>query len=410
VPHADRARLAHDLDALAAIGRNEGGGIDREAYTPAHAEAQEFLLARAREAGLTASIDAIGNVFARTDGEGPVVLTGSHLDTVPNGGAFDGAVGVIGALEAVRVIVASGRRLRRGIEIVGFAEEEGRFTGLLGSGVMMGVVAVDRIITLRDMHAVTFADALKSVGLDATRIDSARREPREIAAFVELHVEQGPVLHARDIPIGIVTAIAGTYRLVVQLRGRADHAGATPMDARRDPILAAAAIIRGVRDVVVASDRPTARGTVGIVEARPGVSSVVAETVRLVVDIRDVDAGERQRLVDGVLDVVRAACAPERIDWATENPMAAPPGPTDESVRSAIAAACDRVGVPYLELPSGASHDAQNLASHVPTGMIFVPSRDGRSHSPAEHSDIEDIARGVDVLIETLVTLASAQA
>lgn len=407
IPAANRERIARDFDTLARIGRSEAGGLDREAFSVAHLEAQSFLLERAREAGLDGRLDAIGNVFARTaKGDGPVVLTGSHLDSVPRGGSYDGAVGVIGALEALRTIVENDTPIARPLELVGFAEEEGRFTGLLGSAAMLGMVSADELEGLFDGRGVSLKDALALASLDIAQIGRAKRDTSGLNAFVELHIEQGAFLHREAIPIGVVTAIGGTYRLIVHLAGRADHAGATPMDARQDPLLAAAEIIRAVRAVIDKSGRPTARGTVGVVEVEPNVSSVVPEKVRLVVDIRDVDAEARQLLVEQVEESIGDACRRERVRWRTENPMAAPPGPTDPGVQRTIEDVCDRLRIRHVKMISGASHDAQNVAKFVPTGMIFIPSRDGRSHSAAEYSDPEDIARGVDVLIGTLLALA----
>jgi len=381
----------------------------REAYSPAFLEARAFARRRLDEAGLVTRVDAVGNLFGRTGApDEAVVLTGSHLDAVPNGGAFDGAAGVIAGLEAVRTIVEAGVPLGKPLEVVGFVEEEGRFSGLLGSAVMTGRTAIDGLAGLRDQDGVSFAEALAGAGLDVSRIEDAVRGAGEIAAFVELHVEQGAVLEQAGIPIGVVTAIAGTHRLAVEIVGRADHAGATPMEARKDALLAAAEVVLAARKIAVESARPTARATVGQLFVEPNVTSAVAERVRFVVDVRDVDAAERARIAERVEQAIAVACQRERLSYRIANPMSATPGHTDPAVRAAIEEACRVIGVPFMRLMSGASHDALNLAQVVPTGMIFVPSRDGRSHSPAEFTSLDQLALGTDVLIATLLQLAAA--
>jgi allantoate deiminase len=405
---ASRHRLQADFETLAAVGRQPSGGLLREAYTPAYLAGRDLVRGWLTAAGLTTRIDAIGNLLGRTPGpDGPVVLTGSHLDAVRNGGVFDGAAGVVAAVEAVRVIVEAGASLRRPIEVVGFVEEEGRFTGLLGSAVMTGRFEPERLAGLRDEDGVSFEAALAGAGLDLARLGEAVRAPGDLAAFVELHIEQGAVLERATIPIGVVTAIAGTHRLAVEIAGRADHAGATPMDARRDALLAASEVVVAVRRIALEAGRPTLRATVGQLYVEPNVTSAVAERVRFVVDVRDVDADARGAAARRVEEAIVAACAPERLAYRIENPMSAPPGSTDAGVRSAIESACTRLGVPWMPIVSGPSHDAQNLALVTPTGMIFVPSHEGRSHSPAEFTAPEHLALGTDVLIATLLELAT---
>jgi hydantoinase/carbamoylase family amidase len=407
-PRANRRRLQADFEALAAVGRQPSGGLLRAAYTPAYLEGRDLVRGWLAEAGLTTRVDVIGNLFGRTPGpDGPVVRTGSHLDAVRNGGTFDGAVGVVGAVEAVRAIVEAGVMLRRPIEVVGFVDEEGRFAGLLGSAVMTGAVAPERLAGLRDEDGVAFEAALAEAGLDPARVGAVARSPDELAAFVELHIEQGAVLERAGVPIGVVTATAGTHRLAVEIVGRADHAGATPMDARQDALQAAAEIVVAVRRIALESGRPTLRATVGQLSVEPNVTSAVAERVRLVVDVRDVEADVRAVAARRVEEAIAAACAREALAYRIENPMSAPPGPTDPAIRAAIAAACARVGAPWMPIVSGASHDAQNLARVIPTGMIFVPSHDGRSHCPAERTEPEQLALGTDVLIATLLELAT---
>lgn len=273
---------------------------------------------------------------------------------------------------------------------------------------MVGEAPLDRLASLRDATGVSFTEALGACGLSLDRFCEAARPADEIAAFVELHVEQGAILDRAKVPIGVVTAIAGTHRLAVEIVGRTDHAGSTTMEARQDALLAAAEVIVAVRRAAVESARPTARATVGQLFVEPNVTSAVAERVCFVVDVRDVDAGARSLLVSKIKHAIATACAHECLGFSIDAPYSAIPCPTDPTIRAEIVVACRSLDTPFLELPSGASHDAQNLARLAPSGMIFVPSRDGRSHSPAEYTEPDDLACGTDVLIETLLRLAAA--
>jgi len=353
--------------------------------------------------------DAIGNVLGRTPAPqgGPVVLSGSHLDAVPDGGTFDGAAGAIAALEAARRIAERGVPLARAVEVVGFVEEEGRFTGLLGSAAMMGLADFATLANAYDSQGVSFAEALRAAGLDVSQAQRAVRDPTQIAAFVELHVEQGALLEQAAIPIGLVTSIAGTHRLAVRLRGRTEHAGATPMDRRHDALVVAAEIVAAARRLARATRRETARATVGQLTVRPNVTSAVPGEVDLVVDVRDVDGAARAALAADIEKAIGEASRREGVDWSVTIPMSAVPGQTHPLVQTAIQATCEAMDLPYLRMMSGASHDTLNMLRRVPAGMIFVPSHDGRSHSPAEHTDAEQLAIGTDVLIGTLVRLAT---
>lgn len=405
---ANRERLWEDFAAVAKIGRRRDGGISREAYSPAFMEARRFVQERMVAAGLKARVDAAGNLFGRTLGAAPVVLTGSHLDAVPNGGAFDGAVGVICALEATRAISETSVSLENAIEVVAFAEEEGRFTGLLGSALMVGAASISELPSLKDVGGDSLSEVLSSVGLNVSRLGDARRAPAEIAAFVELHIEQGAVLENLGLPIGVVTNVSATYRLAVELHGRADHAGATPLDHRKDALLAAAEVITQVRSLAVKTGRPSIRATVGQLVVSPNVTSVVAESVRFVVDVRDTEEEPRSGLIEQIRAAIDLACSREGLAADMRATMSARPIRTDARVVDAIESACRCFNLPFAHIVSGASHDALNVALVAPTGMIFVRSVGGRSHTPTEFTSGEDIAAGADALIGTLIHLRLA--
>jgi hydantoinase/carbamoylase family amidase len=406
---ADRGRLHETFDRLASIGRNANGGLDREAYGETHQEAVRHVRSLLDEAGMETRVDAIGNLIGRA-GEGPgAVATGSHLDSVADGGAFDGAVGVVGAAEAARRIIESGVALRRPLEVIAFADEEGRFRATLGSSVMAGLVDVEELTAMTDLGGASLPRVLAAAGSDPDRLGDVRRHQDDIAAFIELHVEQGPIMEHAGVPIGIVTAIAATYRLSVRIRGRVDHAGTAPMDQRMDALLAAARVVEATREIVTRTGRPTARGTVGYMVVRPNTTSAVPGLVEFVVDLRDVEAGPREELAAAVRLAVEDACRVEGLDHSISEATRAMPARTSASIRAAIAEAADRQKLATMDLVSGASHDSLSMAALAPIGMIFVPSLAGRSHTPDETSTHEDIAWGTDVLIETLVDLLTRE-
>ena len=401
------ARLKHDLEELGSIGRTPQGGVSRPSFSDADMQARRWLMDRITAAGMEARVDAAGNIFGRWQTGSPVVLAGSHIDSVPNGGRFDGALGVLTGLECLRRIKEEGTRLRHPLELVAFTDEEGAFGGFFGSYAFTGVLKAEDIPKARDSTGLRIADAMGRHGLDAMRAPTARRDFGQIRAYVELHIEQGPVLEARRIPIGVVDAIVGIHRYGITFRGRADHAGPTPMRDRKDALLGASDLVLKGRDLAITAGSPASRITVGVVQLNPGVANIVPAEAYLTYEIREQSAELLRLLAEKsqglAMDIARAW----GLEVSIETILQIDPVPLAEEVKAAIAAAAQEVGLPHLRLPAMAGHDAQVVGRVAPAGMIFVPSQDGRSHSPLEFTADEDVERGANVLLLTLLKLAT---
>jgi hydantoinase/carbamoylase family amidase len=335
------------------------------------------------------------------------VLTGSHIDTTLNAGKYDGVLGVLGAIEAVRSLRDTGFAPRRSIEVIAFAGEEPRFgTGCIGSRALMGELARADLDRLRDRDGTSLAEALVQAGFDPDRIGDARLDTERVHAFVELHIEQGAVLEAHGEPIGVVEAIAAPHDFRVTLRGAATHSGATPMRLRRDALAGAAEAMVELERLALESPSGTTVGTVGVLRARPGAINVVPGEVELDVDVRDSDLAAREQTIDAFLAAAREIAGRRGLELEVAPIVEDTPAPCAPLVIDAAVAACEELGLAFRRMISGAYHDAMVLAAGVPIGMIFVPSAGGISHHPDEHTDAEDIDRGVDVLAGTLARLA----
>jgi N-carbamoyl-L-amino-acid hydrolase len=405
-PRIDLGRLRRDIEALAAIGRDPTGGISRPAWSPAHEEARAWLLGQLRAAGLAARVDPAGNVFGRLGEGSPTVMTGSHIDTVPRGGPLDGALGVLGGLECLRAVAASGVRPARALEVAAFTDEEGRFYGFFGSRALTG--SLDRLLAerLTDPTGLALPEAMRRAGFDLARAPEARRNPGDIAAYVELHIEQGPWLEAEDVPIGVVEGIVGIRRFRLTFVGQPDHAGTTPMDRRKDAFLTAAEYATKSRELVVRNGLGRAVTTIGVVDVRPGVPNIVPERATLLQELRDPDSALLERLARRTLQTARRVARQRGLVLEVEHLMRAEPVRMSPRIQAAIEATAAGLGLPTRRMPSGAGHDAQVLAAVTDAGMIFVPSQGGRSHRPDEWTDWPALERGANVLLQTLLRLA----
>jgi len=404
-------RLMADLEAFSAIGGDGQGGVTRLAFTPADQSARRLFQDKLAAAGLRVRVDAIGNVFGRRGGREtalPPVLLGSHMDSAPNGGRFDGPLGVLSALEVVRMLDDARAETRRPVEVACFAaEESSRFgSGTLGSKAVVGKLKPDMLDRLRDPEGRTLAEVLQECGLLPDRLPEVRRRPGEYHAYLELHLEQGAVLEHAGIPIGLVTGIAAPTRFHVTYTGRADHSGATPMGLRRDALVAGAELVLSVRRIVLAHGSPTSVGTVGVLRVQPGAMNVIPGQASLGIDLRDIDADAKSRIAKKVQAAARRIARKWKLDVSVETLTDESPVPLSERVRQVSAAACQACGIPFQELPSGAGHDAMYIAEIAETGMIFVRCREGISHNPAEFVEPQDIAAGAAVLAETALRLA----
>jgi allantoate deiminase len=404
-------RLAERLSAVSQIGRTPEGGSQRLGYSRQETAAKELVCEWMRAAGLTVRTDAAGNRFGRLEGTNsslPAVLCGSHLDTVPNGGHFDGVLGVLVALEAVEMWKATGFVPERPYEIAIFSEEEGsRFNvGLVGSSALTGALPEDGFRSLTDHKGRPFSSAIAEAGLVLERFGEAKRDLSEIAAFVEVHIEQGLVLETNHLPIGIVTGICGLVSLDISLKGQAGHAGATPMTYRHDALVAASIIVVAISELPKRFSE-TAVATVGQLNVFPNGSNVIPGEVRLSVDIRDVDGASLKQLVAAIIETAGRLADENRVELTCRKTLDLAPVPSDAGLRAKQAAAMREINLPAFELPSGAGHDAMLLGAHVPMAMFFVRSKDGISHNPREYSSLDDCAVAARALSRFLMKLLS---
>lgn len=387
-----------------------GGGVTREVFTPSYDRAVAYVTRLMEGAGLTVRIDTFGNLFGRLDGAdetAPIVMTGSHIDTTLNAGAYDGVLGVIGAVEAIRALRDAGWQPTRSVEVVCFAGEEPRFgSGCIGSRAMTGSLTHADLTTMRDRAGASIAEAMRDVGLDPARLDEARIEMDRVLAFVELHIEQAGVLESAGISIGAVTHIAAPHDMTVRIEGFAAHAGATPMQLRRDAFAGAAELAVALERLARESPSGSTVATVGVVEVAPGAINVIPGSAVLQVDIRDHDLAARTAVVDEFLSLVGEVSRQRDLVITVDTITRDQPAACSPLVVDAVRSASDATGEPYIDLVSGAYHDAMVIGAHIPMGMIFVPSVGGISHSPLELTSADDIDRGVRVLAETLRLLA----
>lgn len=403
-------RLVADLQELGRIGRVPAGGLSRTSFSAADTEARSWYLARCAEAGLEAEVDGIGNIIVSAPGsprDVPAVWSGSHIDTVPNGGQFDGALGSIAALECLRRIHEEGLALARPFRCVVYTDEEGNYGHLLGSS------ALARGFSLAELEAMTgrdgdrFTDALTAAGGSVEAATQTRLGAGQLHATVELHIEQGPVLEERGHLIGVVTGIVGLGGGTVTFRGRADHAGTTPMTLRKDALNAAGALLVALPALAAGvSDRAVI--TAGMISVEPASANVVPEIARVTLDFRDLVAERVAALADAITDAATSVAREHGLEVEIDFEPTIAPSPLDQTVQDIIADAAAAREFSFSPLPSGAGHDSQNMATLAPTGMIFIPSIGGRSHCPEEESSWQDVQNGANVLLDTVLRLAGS--
>ena len=411
----DEDRLRRGIERTGAFGATGGEGRGRTNLTgtPANAAVRDLLVEQMEEAGLSVTVDAVGNVRGRwtpptADPDAAPVAAGSHLDSVPGGGIFDGPLGVYAALESVRALQASDRALDRPVDVVSFTEEEGtRFgDGLLGSSVAAGHRDPADALAFTDDDGATLEAALSDAGYRGEgRVDAAGWD-----AWVELHVEQHTRLERAGVPVGIVTAITGITHLEAVVEGEANHAGATPMDGRADALAAASEMVLDVERAakeVVETESETAVGTVGSLSVEPNATNVVPDRVEAGVDVRDVEYESMEAVVAAVRESLDRLERDRGVDTSLERGIDLRPTPMSDRVHEAAHDAAEAQGIATLDLHSGAAHDTMHVASVTDAGMLFAPSRDGISHSPQEWTDWADCATATRALAGTIATLAS---
>jgi allantoate deiminase len=391
------------IDALAALSESPDG-LTRRYLTPQHRQANDLVGGWMADAGMTARQDAVGNIVGRYEGvsEGlPAILIGSHLDTVVMAGKFDGMLGVVTGIACVAELNRRGQRLPFAIEVIGFGDEEGvRFhSTYLGSHALAGNFE-EPLLARRDADDVTLAEAMTAFGLDPARFGEAARQAGDTLAYLELHIEQGPVLESKGLPVGVVTSIAGATRLAVGLTGEAGHAGTVPMNLRHDALAAAADCVLAVERVCTES--PNLVGTVGQIAAEPGAGNVIPGLVRFTVDLRSAEDSRRASALAEIITAFDGAAKRRGVAIEIENVHGAASVPCDAKLSDLIAGAIERNGWSVERLPSGAGHDAAAMADLTPVGMIFVRCEGGVSHNPAESITAADSEAGARVLLQVL--------
>jgi N-carbamoyl-L-amino-acid hydrolase len=408
--HVNQQRLWATIEKLSEFGRPAGagfeGGVNRVAFSEADLAACTWLIQLMREAGLAVRVDAAGSIFGRRPGSEnlPVLLFGSHIDSVPSGGNFDGDVGSLGALEVMRALNDGAVATRHPLEMVIWTDEEGVHfggQGLLGSRAAAGLLSGD-VLERQDDEGKTVADWLRRYGQDPVRFADARIPRGSLAAYLELHIEQGDVLDERHVQIGVVQGIVSVHRWTCAATGLANHAGTTPMNRRQDALASAARAVLAVREQVRA-EAGSQVGTVGYVRVEPGAVNVIPGRVEFPVELRDLDATKALRIWARIEKRFVQIARDENVKLDCVPAQASEPALTDHAIQSDIRAAARAVGYTALDLPSGAGHDAQEIAHLAPVGMIFVPSRGGISHSPREYSSPDDVANGAEVLYRTVL-------
>lgn len=396
-------RLNQHLSELAQFGKTPEGGTHRLAYSDTDVQAREYAMKLMREAKLDASIDAAGNIVGRRAGSDAALkplMIGSHIDSVPAGGSYDGQVGSMGAIEVAQTLAENNARLRHSLEVVLFQNEEG---GTIGSA------ALARSLTEKDLNIIsnskkTIREGIKFIGGDPNKLASVVRKKGDLAGYLELHIEQGGLLHQEKINIGVVEGIVGVFWWEVTIDGVANHAGTTPMNQRHDALLAAAKYVDAVNRVVTSIPGRQV-GTVGKIQAFPGAYNIVPGKVTTSLGLRDLDAAKVIMIYEKIQAEVRQIETATGTKFEFKQINASQPAPTDVRFRRVIDDAAKQLGFTTKLMPSGAGHDAQEIAPLCPIGMIFIPSRDGISHSPREYSEPTAITNGANVLLHTLLKL-----
>jgi len=409
-PHIDRDRLVSDLETLASFSDDTPPGISRLVFADADQRARAWLKSQCSEAGLAVREDAVGNMFARWVGARPqlaAIGTGSHIDAIPHSGKFDGTVGVLGALEAIRALQQSGFQPQRSIELLLFTSEEPTRFGLgcLGSRMLSGGLNSDADTRLKDAEGNTLAQLRAAAGFQGS-LDQVRLPEGYYAAFVELHIEQGPLLEKEGLPVGIVTSIAAPAALRIAIEGEGGHAGGVLMPDRKDAFCAAAEIVLAVEERARATGSIDTCGTVGKCQIYPGAVNSIPSRVEMDVDVRDTDEQRRNRVLREIEQACVQVAARRNVQIRVTPINADAPATCSPRVINAMVEAAEENGLPYQKMVSRAYHDSLFMARIAPVGMVFIPCRGGVSHRPDEYAAPQEIENGAKVLASTLARLS----
>lgn len=407
-------RLEQTLNKFNQFGHSDKG-INRLAYSKEEQQASEYLIQVCQEEGLQVRVDECGNVIARREGlnpELPVVAFGSHLDSVIQGGKYDGTIGVVAGIEVMRMLNEKGIKTEHPIELISFAcEESSRFgVSTIGSKMMAGLLTERSISHLTDQKGISIQEAFSECGLNFQNVEKAARKNEEFKAFLEMHIEQGPFLEKNNNEIGIVTGIAAPTRLKLQVKGKASHSGTTSMNLRKDALLGASELSLYIeRSAIRESDKGTV-ATVGVMDVKPGAMNVVPGLVDMYVDIRGTSKTSKVSILNDLFKCIKHIENKRdlSIDWeilSDEEPVL-----IDQSLIELLSETCEDLDISYVRMPSGAGHDVMNMAHLCPSGLLFVPSLDGLSHHPNEFTALDDIVVGVKLLKETILRLSNSKA
>ncbi|MCG6976526.1 MAG: Zn-dependent hydrolase [Acidiferrobacterales bacterium] len=407
----NRERLQADIEALSQIGRKEDYGLYRMAFSEGDLQGREWFKNKIAEAGLELYQDGAANIHARLgwDGKTPSVMMGSHLDTVPAAGHLDGALGVLVALECLRRIKEENLQQDYPLEAVAFSDEEGRFGGMLGSQALSGTLSPESILAAEDLNGVKLTDAMSAVGLNAMDALHAKRSPESIHAFIELHIEQGPMLDNMGISVGNVDAIAGLFKWDVSLIGKANHAGTTPMDMRNDAFMGLSEFSSEIQRILDENGSARSVATIGRVEIKPGAANVIPGIVNFSLESRDTEQTVLDDLANAFRKALSAVARRRGLMFEFKVLSEIAPVKSDPGIVKTIENVAKSLSIPFLQMASGAAHDTQFMAHITRAGMIFVPSKDGRSHSIAEWTDMDDIEKGANVALNTLYRIAGGR-
>ncbi|MCB1169119.1 MAG: Zn-dependent hydrolase [Leptospiraceae bacterium] len=399
-------RLRNNIEEISRIGRSQDHGIYRQAFTENDLQARNWLSEKIEQAGLELEIDGAANIHGYLgDRSKPSVVIGSHIDSVPAAGPLDGTLGVLTGLECLQRLREDGYSLDYPLELVSFSDEEGRFGGLLGSQSFVGDINPQKIHNARDLNGVSLTDAMKACGYEAMKALDARRNPRSVRSYLELHIEQGPVLDSLDVPVGVVSHITGLFKWSIRLLGRPDHAGTTPMNMRADALAGLSEFSMEIPRILEENGSDRSVATIGKVDLFPGTANTVPGRVEFSLDCRDTDPAVLQDLMAAFRKALSAIARRRDLMFEFDVLSEVDPVACDDSIQSMIQKASETLGAQTHAMPSGAAHDAQIVARIAPVGMIFVPSKAGRSHSSAEWTDWEDIETGANVALHTLMQM-----
>ncbi|OKL37479.1 Zn-dependent hydrolase [Domibacillus mangrovi] len=405
----NQARLWRRLHELSQFGKQTSGGVTRFSFTKEERQAKDLVMTYMKEAGMTVREDAAGNVIGRKEGTKevvPAVLIGSHIDSVPEGGVFDGPLGVLAGIEVVQAMSEANVETVHPVEVIAFTDEEGsRFgLGMIGSRALAGTLLPEQLQQI-DQNGITIAVAMQEAGLHPNEINKAARQPETVKAYVELHIEQGKVLERAGQPAGIVTGIAGPLWTRWTIEGEAGHAGATPMNQRKDSLMTSLQIIQYIEEET--KKYTNAVATVGQISVKPGGVNVIPGETTFTLDLRDIEERDRDHIEEAITSYAYSLCADREMSITIEELQRVAPAPCSNEIRAVMEEACRELEIEPMSLPSGAGHDGMQFNDFCPIGMVFVRSKDGISHNPDEWSSEEDCGTGAAILYETVLHLAT---